>query len=75
LIYRILIPFQIQKELDKLENRLALELHGILVKLTSNPRPKGAIKLVGSEYWRIKKGQHRVIYHINDKMGEVRVLE
>ncbi len=74
MIYRVLIPSQIQKELDKLESRLVLEIHVVLDKLKPNPRPKGAIKLVNSNYWRLKKGQHRVIYYIDDKVAEIRVV-
>ena len=35
--------------------------------LGNDPRPHGCKKLAGSEYWRIRVGDYRVVYSIDDK--------
>lgn len=39
-----------------------------------DPRPPGAVKLAGSDLWRIRVGDLRVIYAIEDKDRLVIVL-
>ncbi len=34
--------------------------------LEAEPRPSGCKKLTGSELWRIRVGDHRVVYSIED---------
>ncbi len=34
--------------------------------LADDPRPPSATKLVGSEYWRVRVGDYRVVYDIHD---------
>jgi len=42
--------------------------------LTKNPRPTGCRKLTGSDGdWRIRVGEYRVVYEIDDTAREVRV--
>ena len=44
-------------------------------KLAVNPRPAGVKKLVGREAWRIRIGDYRVIYEINDNELTVLVVD
>ncbi|MCX7006811.1 MAG: type II toxin-antitoxin system RelE/ParE family toxin [Kiritimatiellaeota bacterium] len=44
-------------------------------KLASNPRPAGVKKLAGREAWRIRVGDYRVIYEINDNELTVLVVD
>jgi mRNA interferase RelE/StbE len=38
-----------------------------IIGLSNNPRPHGAKKLAGSDRdWRIRFGQYRIVYEIND---------
>lgn len=47
-----------------------------ILLLSHNPRPKGCVKLKTSDNdWRIRIGNWRVIYEINDTMKIVRVLK
>jgi len=36
-------------------------------RLSSEPRPQGAIKLAGRDDFRIRVGDHRIVYAIDDK--------
>jgi mRNA interferase RelE/StbE len=48
---------------------------GAMRDLAENPRPPGCRKLVGGEGdWRLRVGDYRVLYEINDTRKVVRVL-
>jgi len=45
--------------------------------LATNPRPSGAVKLAGSAgFWRIRVGDYRVVYHIDDtsQIVDIRIV-
>ena len=42
--------------------------------LADEPRPHGCVKLSGSQSWRIRIGDYRVIYDIDDKSRQIDVL-
>ncbi len=43
--------------------------------LAQNPRPSGCRKLPGSKnHWRIRIGDHRVLYEIDEELKAVRIL-
>jgi mRNA interferase RelE/StbE len=46
-----------------------------LVGLSANPRPVGAIKLAGQDAYRIRVGDHRIIYTIHDDRLIVLVVD
>ena len=63
------------KQLQRLP-RIEFEraLH-VIVGLSHDPRPSGARKLVGGENdWRVRFGQYRVIYSIDDDAGQITVF-
>ena len=43
--------------------------------LRENPRPLGAIKLSGSERYRLRQGNYRILYTIEDKDLVVYVIK
>jgi mRNA interferase RelE/StbE len=45
-----------------------------LLALADNPRPQGCIKMVSRAGWRLREGDYRVIYEINDKDQIVTIL-
>lgn len=44
------------------------------MKAHQNPRPSGCLKLTGRNGWRIRGGDYRIIYEIDDKQEMVTVL-
>ncbi|WP_405178786.1 type II toxin-antitoxin system RelE/ParE family toxin [Nocardia sp. NBC_01377] len=48
-------------------------LHAI-IELIENPRPRGAKKLVGRTDWRIRLGQYRIVYEIDDDEQVVTIM-
>ena len=64
--YTVLILPSAQKQLDKLPNAIATRIEDRLLDLENDPRPPGCKKLKGRDAWRIRIGDYRVIYEIND---------
>ena len=72
--YQVLILRRAQKELADLPAGDYARIRDEIVALGQDPRPPGCRKLVGREGWRIRVGDHRVIYEIADKQQTVTVL-
>ena len=65
--YQISFARTARKELDQLPLTPADRALARIEKLTANPRPRGATKLRGpNNLWRIRVGDYRVIYSIDD---------
>ena len=72
--YTVLILRCAQKELTRLLLAPYERVKAAILKLSENPRPMGCRKLTGREGWRIKVGDYRVIYEIDDEQQSVIVL-
>ncbi len=59
--------------------RLPESVYGRMIQaideLAENPRPRNSRKLRGKEGWRIRIGDYRAIYEIDDEAREVLVLD
>lgn len=63
------------RQLRKLDGAARRRLQAAIELLAENPRPSGAKKLVdGGGVWRVRTGDYRVIYEINDGILLVLVL-
>jgi mRNA interferase RelE/StbE len=72
--YSLEIKQSAQKELDALDNALFGRIDKRILALASNPRPTGCKKLKGyKDQWRIRIGDYRMIYIINDSTKTVTV--
>jgi mRNA interferase RelE/StbE len=54
------------KELDRLPSQIAVRIARHIDDLAVVPRPSGSLKLKGSFFWRIRVGDYRVVYAIDD---------
>jgi mRNA interferase RelE/StbE len=72
--YRVLILRRAQKELAALLEPHYRRVKEALLALASDPRPLGARKLSGRDGWRIRIGNYRAIYEIDDAAQRVTVL-
>jgi mRNA interferase RelE/StbE len=63
------------KQLDRLDRSLKARIMSKLDKLKANPRSQGAIKMSGSSSWRVRVGDYRVIYDIQDTVLIVLILK
>jgi mRNA interferase RelE/StbE len=77
-MYSIVFIRSAEKELEKLPNAVFKKISPEIDKLATNPRPHGVKKLKGNRehLWRIRVGDYRVIYSIEDvvKIVEIRKI-
>jgi len=73
--YSIVISKQALKELAKLPLKINRHISSAIDALGENPRPAGCKKLKGEkEYiWRIRVGDYRILYSIDDEISIVEI--
>ena len=65
--YRIDFARSARKQLESLPDSMAMRVLTRIEALAQTPRPNGCRELVGSDnLWRIRIGDYRVIYSIDD---------
>jgi mRNA interferase RelE/StbE len=64
--YRVDLAPAALRELRRLPAGDAARLRGPILALALEPRPPGATKLAASEWWRIRVGDLRVVYLVDD---------
>ena len=72
--YTILIERYAQKQIMKLDRKIIPVIKVAIASLADNPRPYGYKKLKGEEAYRIRVGDFRIIYEINDDIIIVTVV-
>ena len=73
--YTVELTLSAQKQLSKLPNIIAERIEESLLELEENPRPVGCKKLKGRTAYRIRIGDYRAIYTINDTILTVIVIK
>ena len=73
-MYDLRIRRQAQRELAQLPSGIYEKVRDTVWMLANQPRPAGCRKLKGREGWRIRAGDYRVIYEIDDQQSTVTVL-
>ena len=73
--YKIVIKKSAAKELDKLPKKELKLVSNKIKDLASEPRPVGCEKLSGQDRYRIRQGNYRVIYSIDDIVRVVAVVK
>ena len=73
-MYRVFLERAAERDLRRLPSRLHDRVIRAMQALAKNPRPAGCLKLTGSDHdWRIRVGEYRVVYEIDDTAHELRV--
>jgi mRNA interferase RelE/StbE len=73
--YTVEITSSAQRQFKKFPGAIQDQLISKILALEDNPRPSGVKKLQVFEYYRIRIGDYRVVYSINDKVHLVKVLD
>ena len=73
--YEIFIKPSAVKELEKLPPKDLAKITKKIQSLSDNPRPKGIQKLSHLEQYRVRLGDYRIIYSINDDHRVVDVIK
>jgi mRNA interferase RelE/StbE len=73
--HRVELAPAAQRQLRRLPPGDAARLRGPILALAIEPRPPGTTKLAGTEFWRLRVGDLRVIYLVDDAASLVVVLK
>ncbi|MBF0292622.1 MAG: type II toxin-antitoxin system RelE/ParE family toxin [Nitrospinae bacterium] len=74
-MYEILLERNAEKDLKRLEPDTFKRVIKGIKALSANPKPAGCRKITGSKNdWRIRIGDYRVIYEIDDKASAVKIM-
>jgi mRNA interferase RelE/StbE len=66
-MYQLIIKPSAEKQAAKLPAQTRLRITDALDGLKENPRPRGCVKLKGEgDFWRVRVGDYRVVYTIED---------
>jgi len=72
--YSLEIKSSAQKEFDALDDRVFARIDRRILALKEHPRPSGCKKLKGyNDQWRIRVGDWRVIYTIDDAARHITI--
>jgi len=72
--YRLDLAPAAQRQLRRLPPGDAARLRGPILALRLDPRPAGAAKQAGSDFWRLRVGELRIVYAIDDTTALIIVL-
>lgn len=72
--YTISILRRAQKELAQLPGGVYEQVRDVIRNLTHSPRPPGCMKLTARPGWRLRVGDYRLIYEIDDKNQTILIL-
>jgi len=65
--YRVLFSRSVRKDLDTIPKKDVARIMRRIETLTRDPRPPGCEKLSGQERYRIRQGNYRIVYSIQDE--------
>jgi mRNA interferase RelE/StbE len=72
--YRVALATSAEKELDRLPKKVIARIMPRLEHLALTPRPPGCKKLKGGDKeWRIRVGDYRIVYVVDDEAKTVDV--
>jgi mRNA interferase RelE/StbE len=72
--YRILFRESVYKDLRGIPRAYLKRILRRIESLTDDPRPSGCEKLTGQERYRIRQGNYRIVYSIQDHELQVWVV-
>ncbi len=72
--WRIELSPAAQRQLRKLPPDATARLRGPILALGRDPRPPGVVAMSGSSFWRLRVGDLRIVYAIDDATRTVIVL-
>jgi mRNA interferase RelE/StbE len=69
--YTVEIKRSAEKEMESLPREIQTGVTAKIVSLEMNPRPTGIRKLQGTEGYRLRVGDYRVLYTVDDRAQTV----
>ncbi|MBI2119284.1 MAG: type II toxin-antitoxin system RelE/ParE family toxin [Elusimicrobia bacterium] len=66
-MYQLKVLPSAQRDLDSLDSLLFERIKSKLLELRQDPRPIGIVKLINEEGYRVRIGNYRALYRIDDR--------
>lgn len=66
--YRVLVLPAATKALRRIDHRVRPRVRGAILLLARDPRPPASRKLKGRDAYRVRIGDYRIIYRIQDEV-------
>jgi len=73
--YETVVERKARKAIARLPSTVYGRITNAIGGLTEDPHPPNSLKLQGRDGYRLRVGDYRIIYQVDDEAGEVRVLE
>ncbi len=73
--YRVEILPAVERQLRRIDSGPRRRIDAAILSLAADPRPHGCRKLSGSEEYRVRVGDYRVLYEIEDAVLRVLVVK
>ncbi|MBM4041566.1 MAG: type II toxin-antitoxin system RelE/ParE family toxin [Planctomycetes bacterium] len=71
--YTIVLSRRAERDLRHLPGDVVRRVAVARQELSQNPRPTGAAKLSGSDEWRIRIGDYRIRFLIDDEASQITI--
>ena len=66
-LYRVIVKQSVSKDLKKIQKKDVKRILTAIQSLAENPRPPQAKKLSGQDRYRLRQGNYRILYSIEDE--------
>ena len=73
--YNIVIKQSVAKDLRPIPNKDVKRILQRIEQLAQDPRPPGSEKLSGEEKYRVRQGDYRILYRIEDEIVTVFIVK
>lgn len=71
--YEVIVPRRVEKGISRIPESDYRRITRALHNLQEEPRPRGSARLRGSEFYRVRVGDYRIVYDIEEQPGRVTV--
>ena len=73
-VYSVRIKRSAEREIERLALAVRRRVVAKIAALASDPRPHGCQKLTGEDKYRLRQGDYRIVYTIEDDVVTVTVV-
>jgi mRNA interferase RelE/StbE len=73
--YRILVKKSAAGELERIPRKDLIRIVKRMTSLAGDPRPPGCEKLSALERYRVRQGDHRIVYSVDDAARTVLIFK
>ncbi|MBE2223839.1 MAG: type II toxin-antitoxin system RelE/ParE family toxin [Anaerolineae bacterium] len=73
--YKIVLKQSVAKDLRPIPNKDVKRILQKIEQLAQDPRPPGSEKLTGEEKYRVRQGDYRILYRIEDEIVTVFIVK